>query len=382
MDVQILDDHTLMSVAPSTISTYLRNRSWTQIGQWRDRATVYEWRDGGERWVVHVPVRDTFADYVDDTARTLGVLSEVENRSQLDIISDLRSAGADRIWIAALNASEIARLSLYDASYLMDDALKLLSSAARAAEKRRPAYRGPVSQSASRFLSDLSAAPTNFDSFEITMYSPVPALIGQAPLLAEVSEPPFSRRAVNALAVGLQATQTAIAGVTQSDDLSHFDRAVQHGVSANLCGAIAELIEHSHDFGSGVSVDVRWADVRPERGDRRKVIPFSTHQFDILNAARHHLRTKASFVDEHLLVDVVRLEREPEDFHGRAVLLADLDDRTYRIDVEFEKSDYQIALRAHDKKLALELDGDLQPAGRGYQMRNPRNLYLHDESIK
>ena len=378
MDVQILDDQTLMSIAPSTLSAYLRARNWTEIGQWPNRATIYEWRDGGERWVVHVPVRDTFDDYVDDTARTLGVLSEVEHRSQLDIMSDLRSAGADRICIAALNAPENSRLSLYDASYLMDDSVKLLSSAARAAEKRRPAYRGPFSQSAIRFLSELSAAPTNFDSFEVTMYSPVPPLIGQAPLLAEVSEPPFSRRAVNTLSLGLQATQTAIANVIQSDDLSHFDHVVQEGVSANLCGAIAELIEHSHSFGSGISIDVRWADVRPESSAQRKVIPFSLHQIDILSAARDHLRTNASFTDEHLRVDVVRLEREPKEFDGRAVLLAYLEERTYRIDVEFGKSDYQIALEAHDKKLMLELDGDLQPAGRGYQLLNPRNLLLRN----
>ncbi len=379
MDVQILDNNALLSIAPSTISAYLRGRNWTVAGQWPDRATVYEHLEDGRRWVVHVPVRSTFDDYIDDTARTLGVLSEVERRSQSEIMSDLRSAGADRISVAALNAPASPRLSLFTATSLMDDSVKLLSAAARAAEKRRPAYRGPFSQNAMRFLNDLTAAPFDFDSFQFTMFSQVPPLIGQAPLLAEVNEPPFSRQVINSLAASLHATQTAIANVTQSDDISHFERAVREGVSANLCGAVAELIEHSHDFGIGVSIDVRWADVRPEDKGQREVIPFSSHQVDILNAARDHLRTNASFADEHLIVDVVRLEREPREFDGSAVLLAELDDRTYRIDVEFARSDYQIALEAHDKKLALELDGDLHPVGRGYQLQNPRNLILRDE---
>ena len=380
MDVQIVDEQTLMTLAPHTISPYLEGRNWKHIGQWPDRATVYEWRDGGERWVVHVPVRSTFDDYVEDTARTLGILSEVERRSQLEIMSDLRSAGADRIAVAALDSPEPVRLSLSSASSLMDDVVKLMSAAARAVEKPRSAYRGPISQNAVRFLNDLSAAPFGFEAFVVTIYSPVPALVGQTPLLAEVERTPFPRRAVKMLALGLQSTQKAVATVLQSDDMTCFDEAVQDGVSANLCGAVAELIEHSHEVGSGVSVDVRLADVRPESHWQQKVIPFNAHQVEILKAARDHLRTTASFADEHLTADVVRLEREQEEFDGRAVLLAEIDDRPYRIAVEFQQPDYQVAIRAHDKKLPLELDGDLQPEGRSYRLLNPRNLHVADYS--
>ncbi len=374
MRVRIDDDHMLNSISSMTLATYLKGHRWRLAGTMGDEIEVYQIQAGGRTSTVHVPVRDTFADHADSIARALRTLSVTEERSELDVYGDVRATSADRIRVSPRNASNPVHLSLHDAGHLMTDAYNLLSSAARATEKPRAAYRGSISNRVASFLGDISAAPLGFDAYELTLYSPLRAAVGQASLSGDFADTPFARRAIVELAGGLTAVEAAIVESKQADELSPFERAVPAGVSANLCGAIAALVEHADQFGDGISVDVGWAAVRPRDDSRDRAVPFSTHDVEVLTAAGDHLRHRASYPDEHLVADVFRLERDPREFDGRATLLADLDDRTQRVEVEFAEGDYQTAIEAHDQKLPIELDGDLHPVGRGYELRNPSNV--------
>ena len=118
-------------------------------------------------------------------------------------------------------------------------------------------------------------------------------------------QPPFPRRATLKLVEALEHSSMAVAGAIARDPLVSFRQAVAHGVSANLCDAVAELARK----GNGVEIGLSWADVRPRSAHQTPVptFRFSHHSADILNEAARSFRRDEPSLDESLIAQVVRL---------------------------------------------------------------------------
>ena len=381
MDIRVSGERSLLSISSAALTVYLEQREWTPAGRIPDRSAVYTWEDRGRRWGVHVPERDTFPDHAESIARAIETIAEAEQRTELDVFRALAGTGADTINITALHAPQAARLSFHDAGHLISDSYRLVAAAARAAERPRAAFRGPASADVTTFLKSISPAPLDFDTFGLTLFSPVSPAYGQARLSngggdVDPALVPFSRRAVVGLADSLRAMASAIAEVKVKDDLAPFDGAVRSGVSANLCSATLGLVELSGEFGGGISVDVQWAPTRPRNGKQTASVPFSAHEVEIIRAADNHLRARASYPDERTVADVVRLDRKPEEFDGRALLRADIDGQTRHLSAVFDSTDFDDVIAAFRERQRIELDGDIHPKGNGYELRNPRNVRL------
>lgn len=367
-----IDDRKLELISRTALAAYLRAQGWTKVDEWSNRASVFG--KAGETHRIWVPVRETFADYVEHIMRSIQILAEVERRGVGQVFYDLIASESDKIALTTLESPLRSTLRLHDASHLLSGTYRLLSSAARAAEKPRPAFRGTASHRVTTYLDDVEPAPLGFDVFGLTIYSPLASRAGQQQLSADFTQVPFARRAVAGLVHSAKAVAAATARARDADTLDAFEHAVEQGVSSNLCASLADLTAQAADFGAGLDIDVEWARVGPPAASRRATASFSKHDLGVLQAARDHLRQSASFDDEHLVADVVRLEREPQEFDGRALLLADLDDRSRRFEVEFPPDDYEAVIRAFRERLRVELDGDIRPLGRTYEILHPRNL--------
>ena len=380
----IHDERKLRSVSCAALTSYLGAREWKKVADWAERATVYGKTIDGREQRIWVPVRETFADYADNMERSIQILAQTENRAPDAILVELQATASDSIRVTALHGQSERALSLQDARALFRDSLAMIAAAARSAKKPRRAYRGVLPTDAATYLNSISPAPTTFNTFDLTLLSPIPPRYSDEQLrigqITQMSfEHSFARRAVIRLKNGLRATQEAVTDVKRQGDFASFDDAVQAGVSANLCDAVLGLVLLSGEFGGGLSVDIRWAPTRPMNGGQFVSIPFSTHDAEIIRAAGDRLRASASYPDEQVLADVVRLEREPEEFDGHAQLLADIDDQSRRLSVTFAPTDFATVITAFRERRQIELDGDLHPAGRGYELRNPRNVRLLED---
>lgn len=384
MSNSVYDERKLQSVSCAALAAYLSAHEWKKVADWAERATVYGKTINGREQRIWVPVRETFADYADNMERSIQILAQAQNRAPDAILVELQATMSDSIRVTTLHGQSERVLSLQDAGALFRDSLAMLVAAARSAKKPRRAYRGALPTEAMDYLKSISPAPTAFSAFDLTFLSPIPPRYdGEGLPVGQIAQMsfghPFARRAVLRLKDGLRATQEAVADVKRQGDFASFDNGVQAGVSANLCDAVLGLIQLSGEFGAGLSVDVRWAPTRPMNGKQFVSIPFSAHDTEIIRMAAHHLRSRASYADEHVLADVVRLEREPEGFDGRAQLLAEIDDQSRRLGVTFDPTDFHTVITAFQERRQIELDGDLHPAGRGYELRNPHNVRLLEE---
>ena len=372
MIVQIRDRAALASLSIVSLRSYLGSTGWNNEGPWGDRpATVYSKEHDGRTWEILAPTQDTVADYAEAMAESVAVLAEIEERSQLDVFYDLAATGADVIRVRSANGKANEALSLRQSAALLNDAYTMVASAARAVEKPQAAYRGSVSSDVAEYLDTVQALPGYHQGYELTLHSPVPLAFEPQGDFWDGFPDPFPRRVALKLAAALERSNAAISGAITDDPLEHFRQAVSHGVSANLCDAVANLAKK----GEGIEIDLFWAPVRPANTQERR-FQFSEHSADILTEAARSLRRNEPLLDESMVAQVVALARYPEEFEGRATILYVLDRRPTRLQVTFEESSYDTVIRAFQQRDPISVDGDIYRIGSGYELRNPRNLYL------
>ena len=374
MKVEIRDREALSSLSLLSLRTYLKSRGWIDEGEWGKRATIYSTENEGKRWEYLCPLRDTVVDYAECMAEAVEILAKVEERSELDVFHDLAGAGADVIRLRSLNGVAREALSLGQSVEMLSDAYDMLASAARAVEKPKATFRGKVSANVADYLNDVQPLPSYHEGYALTLHSPVPAGIGTQTDFGDAFTAPFPRRATSQLARALGHTTHAIAKAVVENTLEPFRQGVGKGVSANLCDAVAELAIN----GRGIAIGLFWADVRPSN------IPDSHFQFtensaDILTEAAKFLRINEPSLDERIMAQVVRLERQPNEFDGKAVILTSLDGRFVHLKVTFEQSVYDMVIQAFQERSLISMTGDIYPEGNGYVLKRPHNLtFLED----
>ena len=374
MKVDIRDKSALSSLPLLSLRAYLKSQEWGDQGEWGKRATIYAKESGGRNWEILIPLVDTVADYAASMAESIAILAAVEERSQLDVFNDISGTGSDIIRMRSTNGLVQEPLSLRQSANLLSDACDMLASAARAVEKPQATYRGNVSADVTDYLDKVHPLPSYYEGYALTLHSPVPPKFGIQGVFDGYTEEPFSRRANRKLAEGLQYIEKAIAKATNEDALDSFEQAVPYGVSANLCDSVSKLAKKGH----GIEIGLVWADVRPSTIIASH-FPFSVSSADILEQVAGHFRSKEPYLGEYLIADVVQLEREPDQFDGRSLILARRDEPPFRIRVQFEARDYDTVIRAHKERKPISVEGDIHQEGRGYVLRNPRSLRLMEE---
>ena len=376
MLAQIQDRTELSSLSIVSLKAYLLSRGWKDEGPWGKRpATIFTKERAGRTWEILLPVRDTIADFPESMAESIMVLADVEKRSQLDVFYDLKGACADTIRVSSMNGVKHRTPSLRQSANLLNGAYQMLASAARAAEKPQATYRGTISSRVTEYLESVHPLPGYVQSYGVTLQSPVPARVGSQLHLGESFWPPFSRLATLKLSEALEYSSTAISEAVTENSLEPFQKVISHGVSANLCDSLAELAKR----GEGIDIDLVWADVFPSNIPESH-FSFSANSSDILMEAGIHFRRNQPSFDEQVSAHVVKLDRGPNEFDGRAVLLATRDGRLIQIRVEFDRSVYDIIIQAFREQRTINVDGDIFPASIGYELRNPRNLNLLSQS--
>ena len=137
MDVQIADADALRRISPAMLRAYLEARGWVHEQTWRNRIMVWSYAQGDEIREILVPLREQSDAYPVRISESVGLLAELEDRSQLSVYYDLVGAGADTIRLRSLNGVDQEGWTLGDSVDLLTRARDLVMSAARAAERCR-----------------------------------------------------------------------------------------------------------------------------------------------------------------------------------------------------------------------------------------------------
>lgn len=375
MLVQIRDSAALSSISIVSLRAYLNSREWADAGVWGERPiTIFAREHNNRTWEILVPHKDTIAGYAENMAETVAVLAEMEGRSQLDVFYDLSAISCDVVRLHSLNGVAKEPLSLRRSADLLQDSYGMLGYAARSVDTPRAAYRGGPNAEVADYLDNVRPIPGYTEGYSLTLHSSVPVGIGTQKDLWGNEQLPFARRVTNRLAEALRYAENAVPETIRTDTLDPFIDAKNHGVSANLCDSVAELVKR----GKGIEINLIWAGVRPANAQTAR-FPFSQNSAEILDEAAKFLRINEPSYDERIIAQVVRLEREPDEFDGRADILTLRDRRSTRIKVEFPESSYDKVIEAFRSHGLISLTGDIYKIGNRYELHHPRDLFIVSE---
>ena len=368
----------LLDVTALNLETYLKSTGWDYIGERGQYARVFRMQlDNEHRRTVTVPAFESRDDHSDRIKDALDAISEVESRSRIAVLTDLAKADNDVIRVASTNGLAHRRLSVGQSADLLRSVSDLMVNTARAAEASeigdyRAAYRGSISSKVSSYIDGISYEFKPAEGYQVTLHSPVSVEIGQnADFGDDRFSSPFPRTATITLTRALSAVHHALAESLKSLSTNSFRQTVESGVSANFCDALSKLAAG----GQGISIQGRWSLLRPASKHFGQI--FVTHQHaEVLQSAATLLRRSEPSRDEQILCYVTKLEREPDEFDGRATLLALRDEKYVRLRAEFAEVMFPVVIQAFLEQRELSLIGDVYPTGNGFRLQNPRQLKL------
>jgi hypothetical protein len=374
MRAQILDAEVLRAVSPAALAAFARQAGWVRMEAFGAHADVYAAEGRPE---IVIPRSSQVGDYASVVSRLLSTFADVFATDELGVYRDLAIADHDVIRVRAVGGAEDGSVPIEDGVVLVGQAREMLLAAACATRIPQPLYRAGANREAAEYMRRVRLGQTEHGSFVVTLLSPVsPAL--QPPLdpaWVALEDEPIERQVTRRLVGALEASRAAAERVVSGDAVEAFEAAVAEGVSANLCEAMADMIERAEL----IEVSVTWAKTRPTPEVRHRVT-FSRPDADVLREVGRVFRERQPRPDVTLFGSVVRLRREDAEVDGQVTFKALIDDREQSVVAILDQSNYGVAVRAHGERNPVVLRGDLARVGQRWRLENASIRELSSEA--
>jgi hypothetical protein len=360
---------------PSSISGYLRAAGWTPIDAgdaWARWSLVMD----GRELVLTVPLRGHAPDYRRRFMELIDDLRTLEHRAAEQIVRDIRSSGSDVIRIRLRGASDSGRISVEQGARAFQRTRDLLLAAACAAVDKRPIYSRRKPSRAMEYLNRTKFGPTEAGSFVVTIESSVPPQLATSPGVPEFEPEPFERSVCLALATATTSARRIVDQISVTSSMETVVAGVQHGVSSNLCEALAGLIDDA-GMSQAVEIRFRWASSRPVV-DAPRAVTFETDAAPFLWEMGRTLREHSTIADFELVGPVHKLTSAAPDQGGEIIVAMTEPWPGRKVRVALTGPAYQRAAQAHASGLWISCDGELVRQGATISLLNPRNLKALD----
>ena len=376
MKATVRDKGSLTALRPLEVAGYLRATGWREERRLGDKGVLWLFRDAENReFEALLPLERSLRDFPARMAEVLLALEEVEQRSQLEILTDLQTVAADliRLKVQGSDASD-STILLEDGVRIVENARDMMMSAACAALQPREVFPARKPTRAVDYMRHLRLGQTEGGSYVVTILSRVPPTL-EAGLSPNHLEEPFERRVLTTLAGALGAIKSAVEGAVSSGGLGMFREAVAKGVSANLCDALAEILggdEPTRD----AQLRFSWSKSRPAQDMPPADIRFPADAGPILSEVARLFRETAPYEDFEVIGPVIRLDRPEGSPVGSVTVLGFVDNQPRRINIQLDQDAYALAIEAHRQEIPLRCEGELVKEGRSFVLRNPRRFVL------
>ena len=365
MKASIRDKDALAAVSPAALAAYARAAGWSRMEDYGDHSDVYASEGAPE---IVIPRTQRLGDYAGVVSRLIEIFAQAAGMDTLVLYRDLVTADRDVVRVRAAPEDGNGSVNLNDGVSLITGARDMLLAAACSLREPRRFYRAGANREASDYLRRVQLGQTEQGSFVVTLLSPVvPAPMQQAALLDSMAEDqPIERQVTLRLLEALTATREATERASGGDG-GAFPKAVPRGTSANLCEALATLIEPFR----GLDVGMTWARTCPMRA-AGQTVRFGASDAPILREAARLFREREPRPDLSLVGRVQRLKRDDDEMDGTITLRTYIDGRVLSVEAVLSQPDYDRAIQAHKSRAPVVVKGDLERFGRRWRLHNPR----------
>ena len=361
MKVHILDSDALKAVSPGALTSYVRNLGWKKNEPYGEYGDIYVGEDKPE---IILPRTERLGDYASVVSRLIGIFSEIADSDELSVYRDIISSDHDVIKIRSMGDINDGSVPINDGIEMVVQGRELLLAAACAIGAKQPVYRTGANRSAVDYINQVRLGQTERGSFVLTLMTPVPPIL-QDEDSTFIDDEPYERQVTRCLVRALGAAQLAAEKVHSGEGASAFKQAVECGVSANLCDAVANLVKHT----KALEIRVNWAKTRPNQESRRR-FTFSESDGKVFGEAARTFRAKAPKTDQTLYGNVYRLKRDKDEIAGQVTFKAYIDEKIQSVRAILDHEEYTKAVSAHNKKNLVVIIGDLERVKQRWHISN------------
>jgi hypothetical protein len=375
MKATIQDGKTLSALRPLDMVAYLRAHQWREA-QRLERGSLWTKEVSQHSFEVLVPLDVTLRDFVSRMADALHSLEEAEGRSQFEIYEDLIITSADVIRPRLPSINSDGAISIEQGVILHEQARNLMLAAACAAIEKRPLFAKRKPEQAMEYLQHAQFGIPQRGSYIMTIISPVsPRIQVGEDLFGNDLEPeePFERRTVRTLAQGIRAIELACLEVATSGKIDPMKRAVELGVSANLCEAIIGMHEGAGE--KGILFTFSWAPLRGIPNHTSSTATISADSVPILKETVRIFRETETVESSEVIGTVNKLEHQGGD-HGKVTIIGSADGLPRTVTLDLAGKDHVSAVRSYEDRIPISCIGELTREGRSWILRNPREFRL------
>ena len=289
MKIRIQDRGALNTVPPVALSAYARDAGWAKTATYGDHSDVYAHEHAPE---IIIPRTQHLGDYPEVVSRLIGVFAEFAETDELCLYHDLVTGDRDVVRVKAAREEPFGSVALKDSVKLINGAHDMLLAAVRSLYGPKQYYRAPEIQEVDELMQKIHLGQTEHGSFIVTLMTPVVPPPFRMPLLLDpagedelsIEDVPIERQMTQKLLGALTAAREATER-TSGGEMEAFPETVNRGVSANLCSALAMLIE---PFG-GIDIEFTWARTWPGE-TARETVRFGAADAPILREAARRFR--------------------------------------------------------------------------------------------
>ncbi|WP_010582815.1 hypothetical protein [Schlesneria paludicola] len=373
MKTDIRDSESIRTLRPLEVVAYLRARGWTSQRTKSDAISVWTADLNGDVYEAVVPTDNAIGDYALRMSEVLQALSSFEKRSQSQIFADLLTTFADviRIRIDDPDMSD-GTLPIEAHAQVAQKAKDLVMAAACAATEKKSVWHSRKPAPATEYIQNLRSGQTERGSYIITIISRVPPAL-DAPSNGELFEReiPFERRVIQTLASSLVYLDKAAARAASTGQFSEFESAVEMGVSANLCDAVAGLWGTDNSQ-RNLEFTFSWSPVRPVEGATPSWVKFAADRIPIIREAGRLMRERAPITDFEIIGPVIKLNRKAGENDGRITVFGQIDGTPKSVTMELIESEYELAIEYHRNGVIVRAVGTLVREGRSYVLKDAK----------
>jgi hypothetical protein len=364
MKARILDVDALRAISPAALAAYARGEGWQKSDSYGIYSDVYS---ADRRPEIILPRTDRLGDYATIVSKLISIFAKTADRDELVTYRDLIGADRDVIRVRSLGDSNDGSVLIDAGVKIVSQARDMLLAAACAARSPQALFRAGANREAMDYMRSVRLGQTEHGSFVVTLLAPVPPQLQLPfdPAWLDFDQEPYERQVTRRLTQALDASRNAVERTMPGEGAEAFEKAVSAGVSANLCEAVAALVEQSN----GLEINVTWAKTRPTP-EIHHAIGFSLADAEILKEAGRTFRDRHPKPDVSLFGTVHQLKRDHEEVDGLVALKVLMDGRLQSVRAVLDQANYSIAIQAHDQKAPVAVKGDLERVGQRWQLTN------------
>jgi len=350
---------------------YLSTSGWTQVHD-SGSATVWTYPAEPDVHEVLLPLDPSASGYAQRVRELLSELEAIEGRSQLELIQDVRCSDCDIVRFRPVTGDAAEHPTLATSLSIRESGREILSAIAQATIEPQPWFGRRRSKEVSDYLASLELGV-----FEEPGWVCVMSRL-DASLFAGVEDEfvPFPRHVSLRLRDALDQLRQLLAQGTPDPTTDWLSSSLAHGLSANVCESIANLIQPQHLGISAFQVTLRLSSVRKFEGLAFSRWTFRNSVLQTLREISERLKTFALRSDDSVLFLITEIRPTRRGATVRGIGLIDGEARAVSMSADDEL--VKQAELAKSRNEAVRCQGRLRrrPSTKGYEILQPHEFEI------